>query len=73
LAWVAADVGPFGFRTSTEDDVAGKEALVFASLSICSDGVLRWRRLRVVVLNRLNAGRIVNSDAAFGVLLESAA
>ena len=57
MACIPADVRPLGLRTSTENDVAGKEALVFASLSICSDGVLRRRRLRVVVLHRLDARR----------------
>ena len=50
LRRVPTNVWPLVLRTPAQNDVAGKEALVFTPLSIGRDRILRRRRLRVVVL-----------------------
>ena len=50
LRRVPTNVRALVLRPPAQNDVAGKEALVLAPLSICRDRILRRRRLRVVVL-----------------------
>ena len=51
------NVRPLVLRTPAQNDVAGKQALVFTPLSIGRDRILRRRRLRVVVRHRLDVRR----------------